>query len=119
MTDSTGEPLPHTWTRDERLAQIREFADVCAGLAAGFEGHDSLTSGEFLERSERAESLLANGFDQADLNVLAGQFPMGAWWLNPKASDYNAPREPWQESVAELHERGSALARELRSIATY
>ncbi len=93
--------------------------DVCIRLAEGFEGHDPLAATEFRERAERAESLLATGFDQADLNLLAGQFPMGAWWLNPKAQDYDAPREPWQDDVADLHHRGSALARELRSIGTY
>ncbi len=45
-------------------------------------------------------------------------FPDGAWWLNPKALDYNSPRDLWQDEVAWLHEHASAVALDLRSIAT-
>jgi hypothetical protein len=38
-------------------------------------------------------SLLQSGFTQPDLNLLAGQFPDGAWWLNPKALDFDAPSD--------------------------
>jgi hypothetical protein len=50
--------------------------DLWAALAHGFAGHDPLASCEFGERAERASALLRDGYAQADLNVLAGEFPV-------------------------------------------
>jgi hypothetical protein len=38
-------------------------------------------------------------------------------WLNPKAADFNAPRQPWQEEIADLHHRAAATASDLRAVA--
>ena len=111
--------LPHEWTQGERRKQLSEFAALCAGIANGFADHDPLAAAEFHERAARAEALLAGGWSQSELNLLAGQFPMGAWWLHPKALDYDAPREPWQEEIAVKHARAKIVARDLRSVATY
>jgi hypothetical protein len=39
-------------------------------------------------------------------------------WLNPKAVDFNGPREPWQEDIAKIHARAAQLALDLRAAAT-
>jgi len=107
----------HQFTIEERRAQLRDFQSQCAAIADGFGSHDPLAAAMFRERSSRAAELLANGWSQADLNALGGEFPDGAWWLNPKAADYNSPREPWQDDVARVHDRARATASDLRAIA--
>jgi hypothetical protein len=95
-SDTPESAVFHTWTQAEREGQLAEFARRCSGLANGFAAHDPLASAEFRERADQAKSLLLSGYTQSDLDLLAGQFPRGAWWLNPKALDYDAHREAWQ-----------------------
>jgi hypothetical protein len=83
------------------------------------QSHGDMPAAElFRARAITASRLLAEGWTQADLNELGGEFPDGAWWLNPKALDYDAPREAWQNDVAILHEYARMAALDLRAIAT-
>jgi hypothetical protein len=111
--------VEHVFTAEDREAQLVDFDLLCERLADAFAAHDDPRAAElFRARAAGARRLQVEGFSQADLNELGGPFPAGAWWLNPKAADYNAPREPWQDDVAVLHRLASATASDLRAIAT-
>ena len=69
-------------------------------------------------RADHAEQLLTMGFARSDVNDVGSQFPAGPWWLNPKATDFDAPLEPWQDEVARLHAEATEVAQNLRAIGT-
>jgi hypothetical protein len=111
--------VEHLWTHDDRLAQLADLESLCSRMAALFAAHRDSRAAELLSaKAAHAARLLHEGFEQPDLNALGGQFPDAAWWLNPKALDYNASREPWQDEVAQLHQHARAVALDLRSLAT-
>lgn len=110
--------VEHVFTREDREAQLCDLESLCERIAVAFANHgDALAAELFAARSRAATRLLADGWDQADLNALGGQFP-SVDWLNPKYADFNGPREPWQDEVAKLHALASATASDLRAIAT-
>jgi hypothetical protein len=101
----------HRYSDDDRRNQLTEFAALCRTLAADLHAHgDSWPASLFDERAAHAERRLRDGWDQSRLNELDAGFPTGVEWLNPKAPDFNGPREPWQAAVAEAHERAAHLA---------
>jgi len=114
-----GDDVEHVWTQDDRVAQLADIESLCGRMAALFVEHQDSRAAELMAaKAAHAGYLLREGFTQADLNELGGQFPDGAWWLNPKALGYNSPRDLWQDEVARLHEHAVAVALDLRSIAT-
>ncbi len=101
------------------MSQLADLEVLCSELAQLYsENGDSNTAAAFSERSEQAASLQRTGWTRTDLNELGGQFPDGGWWLNPKAADFNAPRDPWQDEVARLYPLAKAVADDLRATAT-
>lgn len=111
--------VEHVWTDDERIAQLADMESLCRRMADAFaEHHDTRAAELMAARGALAAALLRDGFSQADLNELGGQFPYPAWWLNPKALDFDSSREAWQDEVAEWHAHATAVALDLRSIAT-
>lgn len=101
------------------MAQLADLELLCGDLADLYAANgDSNSAAAFAERSERAASLQQTGWSRADLNELGGQFPDGGWWLNPKAADFNAPRQPWQDEVARIYPLAKATAGDLRATAT-
>ena len=91
---------------------------MCSRLAAAFALHgDRFTADAFALKARHAARLLADGFDQDELNELGGQLPVTTW-LSPKALDYGSPRLPWQDEVSELHDRAQSVAWDLRAVAT-
>jgi hypothetical protein len=107
------------WTRAERLAQLADLRLLCQRMSDLFLTHRDPRAAELMAaKAAHAVQLLREGFTQADLNELGGEFPDGAWWLNPHSFGYHASRQPWQDQVASLRKRARAVALELRSIAT-
>ena len=117
--DPPTDGVEHVWTQDDRVAQLADMESLCQRMADLFATHQDPRAAELMAaKASHAGRLLREGFTQADLNELGGQFPDGAWWLNPKALDYDNPRDPWQDEVAELHNHARAVAMDLRSVAT-
>ena len=111
--------VEHIWTLDDRVAQLADLESLSQRMAQAFGAHHEPRAAELMAgKAAHAARLLRDGFTQEDLNELGGEFPDGAWWLNPKALDYGAPRDRWQEEVAELHQHALAVAMDLRSVAT-
>lgn len=111
--------IEHVFTQADREAQLADLESLCSRLANLFASHGEPRAAELLRaKADRAAQLLREGFTQAHLNQLGGSFPDGAWWLNTKALDYDASREPWQEEVAALHSLARTVATNLRAIAT-
>lgn len=109
----------HPFAEGDRMSQLADLEVLCRELAQLYsENGDSNTAAAFFERSEQAASLQRTGWTRNDLNELGGQFPDGGWWLNPKAADFNAPRDPWQDEVARLYPLAKATADDLRATAT-
>lgn len=87
--------VEHVWTHDDRVAQLADMESLCRRMSDLFAAHQDPRAAELMAaRASQARRLLRDGFTRADLNELGGQFPDGAWWLNPKALDYDNPREP-------------------------
>ena len=108
------------YSDDERREQLGQLAGLCSALAAALTSHgDSWQASMFAGRAELANRLLRAGWDREALTTLSAQFPAGPDWLNPKAVDFGAPREPWQDEVAALHAQASRVALEVRAVATY
>jgi hypothetical protein len=108
----------HVFTVEDRLRQLEALRDLCVRIAALLTEHGEVAkAGHFRMRADTAELLLSVGFVRSDLNDVGGQFPPGPWWLNPKATDFDAPREPWQDEMARLHAEASETAQELRATA--
>jgi hypothetical protein len=111
--------VQHVFTREDREAQLADLESLCSRLADAFAAHGGVRAAElFRARANTAGRLLAEGWTRSDLNELGGEFPDGAWWLNPKALDYDTPREAWQDDVAILHQHARMAALDLRAIAT-
>jgi hypothetical protein len=111
--------IEHVWTPEDRQRQLRTLESLCNQIADLFRANgDWDAAGLFRERAAIARSLLADGYTQADLNALAGGFPYGADWLHPTHPGYDDPRSPWQDQVASLHADATAVALDIRSIAT-
>lgn len=111
--------IERVWTSDGREAHLADRECLCERMSALFAANGDSRAAELLgSRAAHAARLVRDGFEQADLNALGGEFPDGAWWLNPKALDDNAAREPWQDEVAELHGLARKVALDLRSVAT-
>jgi len=116
----TNGPEFATFSDAERRAQLSQLSDLCHALAQSFYEHgDSFSGRSYAVVGAGAVGLLTHGFSQADLTELSGMFPSGPWWLTPKAMDYDATREPWQDEVAEQHVETREIALTLRTLATY
>lgn len=97
--------VDHVFTPEDREAQLADVESLCRRMADAFGANGDPRASELLgAKADHAAQLLADGYSQADLNELGREFPEGAWWLHPKALDYDNPREPWQDQVAILHE---------------
>lgn len=109
----------HDFTAEDRAHQLTALARLCDEVAAVLAAHGETWHADNLHRrGTEARRLLAQGFTKDDLNGVAGQFPSGPDWLNPKFADYNAPRAAWQEAVAALMRQAQQLALDLRAVAT-
>lgn len=105
---------------DERRRQVEELAKLCWSLAEILRAHgEEWPASMFAERAQAADRLIADGWDQAALTDLGARFPEGVEWLNPKAVDYGAARQPWQEEVAAIHAKARRLALDVRAVATF
>jgi hypothetical protein len=109
--------VQHVFTTEDRERQVSELLRLCDQLADALAAHgDSWHAESFQARANLARALQEHGLSRENLNELGGQFPDGPLWLNPKAADFNAPREPWQEEIADLHRRAAATASDLRAV---
>jgi hypothetical protein len=117
--DDWPDDVEHVFTNEDREAQLADLESLCGRMSDAFAANGDPRAAELLRaKSVHAAQLLAEGYSQADLNELGGEFPEGAWWLHPKALDYDNPREPWQDEVAMWHELARSTAGDLRAIAT-
>lgn len=110
---------PRPFTEADRIAQLSEFADLCARLADAFSSHgEHHAAGLIGPLHDRALHVRDVGWQQKDLTELGGSYPeCPVSWVDPRMADYQAPRESWQEDVARWHERARELSIELRAIA--
>jgi len=118
-----GEPSPrtigHVWTPEDRQRQLRSLEWLCEQIADLFRANgDWDAAGLFRARAAMATRLLTGGYTQVELNALGQGFPYGADWLRPTRPEYNRPRAPWQDELADLHDQATAVALDLASIAT-
>ena len=112
--------LAREYSDDERRQQLERLAGLSSAMSEALSLHgESWPASMFADRAELANRLLRAGWDREALTNLSAQFPACPDWLNPKAVDFGAPREPWQDEVAALHSRASRVALELRAVATY
>ena len=111
--------IEHVFTLGDRVRQLEALRGLCDRISVLLTEHGhAAEAGQFRVRAQTAERLLAVGFDRSDLNDVGGRFPPGPWWLNPKAADFDAPREPWQSEVSSLHADATETAQNLRATAT-
>jgi hypothetical protein len=90
-------------TPEDREAQLCDLELLCDRIADLLAEHGDTYNADLIgARADGARELQATGYSQSELNELAGGFPSGPDWLNPKALDYGAPRKPWQDEVARL-----------------
>ena len=118
-----GQPSPrtigHVWTPEDRQHQLRSLESLCEQLADLFRANgDWDAAGLFRARAAMATRLLTRGYTQVELNAFGEKFPYGADWLRPGHRAFNAPRAPWQNQAADLHDQAMAVALDLGSIAT-
>src|SRR5690242_452284 len=91
------------YSDDERRQQLSQLARLCSTISEALRSHgEAWPASLFAERAERANRLLAEGWDRTSLTDVSAQFPAGPDWLNPKAVDFGAPRKSWQDDVAAL-----------------
>jgi len=109
---------PRPYTDRDRKSQLRKLEELSAQMAAIAAPHDSYLAHLFGARAEGAARLLSDGFVQSQLNDLGYMYPKPAW-LDPRQVDYNGPREPWQEQIAEIHHVARKIALELRGVARF
>jgi hypothetical protein len=110
--------VEYVFTPEDRARQLADFVLLCRQMADAFAANGDPRAAElFRAKSSNAEQLLTEGFTQADLNEVGGEFPAGAWWLHPKALDYDNPREPWQDQIATWHEQAQSISGDLRAVA--
>jgi hypothetical protein len=94
----------HEFTPEDREARLCDLELLCDRIADLLAEHGDTYNAELIRaRADRARELQARSYTQAKLNELAGAFPTGPDWLNPKALDYGEHRKPWQNEVARLH----------------
>jgi hypothetical protein len=112
--------VPRYYTHDDRLGQLTALADACRRTGPLLIENGYREVGQMcIELADAAEAMAVSGFAEGDLRPLthaALRFPD---WLHPKAADYNARREPWQDAVAEMVPRIRQAQLELRALATY
>jgi hypothetical protein len=119
LHERRGDSVEYAFTREDREAQLADLERLCEQLAVLYEsGGEPWTAQAFRSRATKARHLSTQGWSQADLTDLGGRFPWGGWWLEPRAADYDARREPWQEEAARLYPLAKAVADDLRSVAT-
>lgn len=111
--------IEHVFTVNDRVRQLEALQDLCDRISLLLTEHGCAAEAEqFRVRAQTAARLLSVGFVRSDLNEVGGRFPPGPWWLNPKAADFDAPRERWQSEVARLHADAAETAQNLRATAT-
>lgn len=111
--------VEHVFTQEDREAQLCDLEIACSQLADLLAEHGEIRSAELYRvRAQNAATLLANSFSRSDLNEVAGQFPEEPLWLDARALDYDAPRQPWQSEVARIHAQARRIAMDLRAVAT-
>lgn len=72
--------VEHVWTHDDRVAQLADMESLCQRMVELFAAHQDPRAADLMaDRASMAGRLLREGFTQADLNALGGQFPDGAW----------------------------------------
>jgi len=114
------DPEKATWYSEaDRAEQLRRFGEGCAALAALYDEQDIDLARTYRSLNRVAASLGHGVAPQGELNALSAALPERPMWLHPKAADYQMPRQPWQDEVAELREMVEQTAVELRSLATY
>jgi hypothetical protein len=101
--------LPPAWAY--RCDQLSDLATACRRLASLLMIRGEVPAARlYAARAVRAEELLAHGFAQPDLDVLATAFPAEpAWILEPEG------RAPWQDEVARVHGIALEAAEVLRT----
>ena len=93
-----------------RLRKVsRELADLCA------EDYSNLARG-YAAVAARADEALQVGFNQQVLNQLSSEWPYGPEWLHPKHPGYDAPWDDDRQRLANLHQEGTSLALDLRTV---
>lgn len=108
------------YTAAERLTQLRTFAAACRSASILFGDHHVHDMARaFASLCEEADRLLADGFANADLRELGAAIPERVPWMHPKYLDFDAPREPWQEALANYVQTAERLALELRALASF
>lgn len=110
--------VPATRPSDE---ERRRQLDVVARLAAEIAGvfglnGDRWSSEAYASLAQAATSLLANGFAQADLNLVSSLMPSEPYWLDSRMPAYNVVRTSWQDQVAPLVHDCQRAASDLRTI---
>jgi len=110
----------HYFTEDDRRSQLSALADACVSASQLLREHGEVWHADAIEnRATEALRLLDDGYTRGELNAVASQFPSGPDWLDPRQVDYNGPREPWQETVAESLILAQKTAQDLRAVATF
>ncbi|WP_162799454.1 hypothetical protein [Nocardioides sp. 616] len=113
------EGVEHVFTQEDREAQLCDLEIACTRLTDLLAEHGETRAAELYRvRAQNAATLLAVGFSKSELNEVAGQFPEEPLWLDARALDYDAPRQPWQSEVAQIHAQARKIAMDLRAIAT-
>lgn len=111
--------VEHVFTQEDREAQLCDLEIACGRMAELLASHGEVRAADlYRARAHNAAILLAQGFTKADLNAVAGQFPEEPFWLDARALDYHAPRQPWQSEVAQIHAQARKTAMDLRAVAT-
>ncbi|MDO8388935.1 MAG: hypothetical protein Q7V57_00475 [Actinomycetota bacterium] len=101
----------------DRRSEVERVRELSTQLSAAYRtngvGH---LADQYEYMASVASALLASTSDQPMLNNLSAMTPGGPDWLNPKAADFGALREPWQDEVAVLDAAHREAALELRVI---
>ncbi|MGZ4437628.1 MAG: hypothetical protein ACXVW6_08305 [Nocardioidaceae bacterium] len=104
------------WTDDERRGQLRDFASHCellADMATSLVGPG--TAEPYVAAAAEARRLLAEGFEQEQLDDLAGAFPELPGTFNPRALDTGAGVTGAEQELAEARDELAEAAQLLRS----
>lgn len=101
----------------ERRSQVERVRELSAQISATYRANGATRLADQYEAMASAASLLlASSFDQSALSNLSAMTPGRPDWLNPKAADFGALREPWQGEVAGLDAAHRDAALDLRVI---
>lgn len=97
-----------------QLAIVRRLSAEIADL---YRANDAARlADQYTAMALAASELLASGFDQSALSSLSAMTPGRPDWLNAKAADFDARREPWQDEVASLDAEHRSAALNLRVV---